>query len=107
MRKYKFLLLVILIAAASISLYGLFSYIVVIKVQNDVFLSSINQSISQINLRLKDLESTLKPGIRRHYKKVCREEEKNILAESSSHRPSGNYGLVIKNGNSTLSSRAP
>lgn len=83
-QNYKFMLLAVLIVVVCLSLYGIFSYILVIKVQNEVFLSTINQSIVQINSRLKDLESTVKPGRPHHPrgpKRAYREKRKNIPAQ--------------------------
>ena len=107
MKNYKFSLPVILITIALLALYGIFSYIVVIKVQNAVFLSSINQGIVEINVKLNDIEAKLHPYSPRHYKKVYQGKQKEAVSVSDSHRLSGNRGFIIKNGNPAPSCEAP
>jgi len=100
--------LVLLISVVFVFSYAIFSYVNIIKIQNEVFLNIINQSTMQINLKLDDLESTLRPGKRYHSKKVHQQKQKELVPGSTEvHCPSGNYGFITKNRNSTLSPQAP
>jgi len=100
-KNYKFILSAILSGAALLFLYGLLSYTAVVKIQNDNLFSFVNQSISQLSLRLTKLESVFRTNGHYRLKKVYPRKQKNPLPESDSRRLGGNHGFLIKNGKST------
>ena len=101
MKNYRFILVAISSGAALLLLYGLLSYTAVVKMQNDNLLSFVNQSISQLSLKLNALESVVKTSGHYRLKKVYPRKQKNPLPESDSRRLGGNRGYLIKNGKST------
>ncbi|MFA4984281.1 MAG: hypothetical protein WC559_03080 [Candidatus Omnitrophota bacterium] len=106
-KNFRFPLLTIIIAAALLLLYGAIQYAIVIKIQNDTFLYTISQSISQLSLRLQNLESRLERAGCLYRKSPHRQKQKDKVSRREDSFYYGNRGFIIKNGKSTLSVTSP